>query len=59
MLSKVTILSTDTGDLLINPESEWGGQTPPRLATGKQGQNAINIINAVLMRKSAIAQLTK
>ncbi|XP_053601597.1 neuroligin-4, Y-linked [Plodia interpunctella] len=52
----------DTGDLLINPDPngyEWGGQTVARLPTGKHGQNAINIINAVLMRKSAIAQLTK
>ncbi|XP_073949169.1 neuroligin-1-like isoform X2 [Choristoneura fumiferana] len=49
----------DTGDLLINPENgyDWGGQS--RLPVGKQTQNAINIINAVLMRKSAIAQLTK
>ncbi|XP_060810553.1 neuroligin-4, Y-linked [Amyelois transitella] len=51
----------DTGDLLINPENgyEWGGQTVARLPIGKEGQNAINIINAVLMRKSAVAQLTK
>ncbi|XP_013148737.1 PREDICTED: neuroligin-4, X-linked isoform X2 [Papilio polytes] len=46
----------DTGDLLMNPENayEWGGQSPH---SGKQ--TAVNIINAVLMRKSAIAQLTK
>ncbi|XP_075979895.1 neuroligin 3 isoform X2 [Anticarsia gemmatalis] len=49
----------DTGDLLINPENgyEWGGQMA-HAPLGKQ-QNAINIINAVLMRKSAVAQLTK
>lgn len=55
-----TFLS-DTGDLLINPENgyEWGGQSMLRAPVGKQAQNAINIINAVLMRKSAVAQLTK
>ncbi|XP_028035883.1 neuroligin-1-like [Bombyx mandarina] len=51
----------DTGDLLVNPENgyEWGGQTVAHAPVGKQAQNAINIINAVLMRKSAVAQLTK
>ncbi|XP_059055875.1 neuroligin-4, Y-linked [Achroia grisella] len=51
----------DTGDLLISPENgyEWGGQTIPRAPVGRQAQNAINIINAVLMRKSSVAQLTK
>nr|CAB3513361.1 unnamed protein product [Spodoptera littoralis] len=51
----------DTGDLLVNPENgyEWGGQTVAHAPLGKQAQNAINIINAVLMRKSAVAQLTK
>ncbi|XP_026764291.1 neuroligin-4, Y-linked [Galleria mellonella] len=51
----------DTGDLLINPENgyEWAGQTVPRAPVGRQAQNAINIINAVLMRKSSVAQLTK
>ncbi|CAG9108417.1 unnamed protein product [Plutella xylostella] len=49
----------DTGDMLANPDSgfEWGaGYRGP---SGKELQSAINIINAVLMRKSAIAQLTK
>ncbi|CAH2990383.1 unnamed protein product [Chilo suppressalis] len=51
----------DTGDLLVSPENgyEWGGQPIARAPTGKQAQNAINIINAVFMRKSAVAQLTK
>lgn len=50
----------DTGDLLMNPENgfEWGGQHVAR-ATGVQPHTAVNIINAVLMRKSAVAQLTK
>ncbi|CAK1600437.1 unnamed protein product [Parnassius mnemosyne] len=50
----------DTGDLLMNPENgyEWGGQAG-RTVDGKQVQTAVNIINAVLMRKSAVAQLTK
>ncbi|XP_049887755.1 neuroligin-4, Y-linked isoform X2 [Pectinophora gossypiella] len=50
----------DTGDMLVNQDNgyEWGGQALARPATGKN-QNAINIINAVLMRKSAVAQLTK
>ncbi|XP_048481806.1 neuroligin-4, Y-linked [Plutella xylostella] len=49
----------DTGDMLANPDSgfEWGaGYRGP---SGKELQSAINIINAVLMRKSAVAQLTK
>ncbi|XP_013181056.1 PREDICTED: neuroligin-4, Y-linked isoform X2 [Papilio xuthus] len=47
----------DTGDLLMNPENtyEWGGQS----GHGGGQQTAVNIINAVLMRKSAVAQLTK
>ncbi|KAJ8733609.1 hypothetical protein PYW07_014160 [Mythimna separata] len=51
----------DTGDLLVNPENgyEWGGQAVAHAPLGKQAQNAINIINAVLLRKSAVAQLTK
>uniref|UniRef100_A0A1L8D6I9 Carboxyl/cholinesterase-030c n=1 Tax=Plutella xylostella TaxID=51655 RepID=A0A1L8D6I9_PLUXY len=51
--------SPDTGDMLANPDSgfEWGaGYRGP---SGKELQSAINIINAVLMRKSAVAQLTK
>ncbi|KAG6442969.1 hypothetical protein O3G_MSEX002589 [Manduca sexta] len=49
------------GDLLVNPENgyEWAGQTVAHAPIGRQAQNAINIINAVLMRKSAVAQLTK
>ncbi|CAG9576311.1 unnamed protein product [Danaus chrysippus] len=47
----------DTGDTSINhePSSEWQAARAP---LGK-GATAVNIINAVLMRKSAIAQLTK
>ncbi|CAH2069135.1 unnamed protein product, partial [Iphiclides podalirius] len=50
----------DTGDLLMGPENgyEWGGQAIAR-GTGVQPHTAVNIINAVLMRKSAVAQLTK
>ncbi|XP_035430339.1 neuroligin-4, X-linked isoform X3 [Spodoptera frugiperda] len=49
------------GVVIVNPENgyEWGGQTVAHAPLGKQAQNAINIINAVLMRKSAVAQLTK
>ncbi|KAJ2944058.1 hypothetical protein O0L34_g8395 [Tuta absoluta] len=51
----------DTGDLLVNPENgyEWGGQTIARLPINSKNQNAINVINNVLMRKSSVAQLTK
>ncbi|XP_072935521.1 neuroligin-4, Y-linked isoform X2 [Epargyreus clarus] len=47
----------DTGDLLINPDTgyDWGQVARPVL--GKS--TAVNVINAVLMRKSAVAQLTK
>ncbi|XP_046976256.1 neuroligin-4, Y-linked [Vanessa cardui] len=47
----------DTGDMLINPEPGYEWQVA-RAALGR-GATAVNIINAVLMRKSAIAQLTK
>ncbi|XP_026484832.1 neuroligin-4, Y-linked isoform X2 [Vanessa tameamea] len=47
----------DTGDMLINPEPGYEWQLA-RAALGR-GATAVNIINAVLMRKSAIAQLTK
>ncbi|CAH0723018.1 unnamed protein product, partial [Brenthis ino] len=47
----------DTGDMLINPEPGYEWQVA-RAPLGK-GATAVNIINAVLMRKSAIAQLTK
>ncbi|XP_045453566.1 neuroligin-4, Y-linked [Melitaea cinxia] len=47
----------DTGDMLVNPESGYEWQVA-RASLGK-GATAVNIINAVLMRKSAIAQLTK
>ncbi|XP_023936220.2 neuroligin-4, Y-linked isoform X2 [Bicyclus anynana] len=47
----------DTGDMLMNPEPGYEWQVA-RAPLGK-GATAVNIINAVLMRKSAIAQLTK
>lgn len=44
----------------MNPENgfEWGGQHMAR-GIGVPPHTAVNIINAVLMRKSAVAQLTK
>ncbi|CAH2209495.1 jg24998 [Pararge aegeria aegeria] len=47
----------DTGDMLINPEPGYEWQVAH--APAGKGATAVNIINAVLMRKSAIAQLTK
>ncbi|XP_069354216.1 neuroligin-4, X-linked isoform X2 [Maniola hyperantus] len=47
----------DTGDMLLNPEPGYEWQVA-RAPLGK-GATAVNIINAVLMRKSAVAQLTK
>lgn len=54
----------DTGDLLLQESNQYdyngmgptNGQSHPRY---KPPQNAINILNHVLLRKSAVAQLTK
>lgn len=54
----------DTGDLLLQESNQYdyngmgptNGQSHPRF---KPPQNAINILNHVLLRKSAVAQLTK
>lgn len=52
-------MCTDTGDLLSGAEGYEAGGMPVPLQGARSTYNAINIINAVLMRKSAIAQLTK
>ncbi|XP_045504959.1 neuroligin-4, Y-linked [Colias croceus] len=47
----------DTGDMMANPESGYDWQLT-RALNGKPA-TAVNIINAVLMRESAVNQLTK